>query len=273
MFDPSLSRFERIMVALTWIFSILVLLFLMAPIITIVPLSFTSDSLLSYPIPEWSTRWYEKLWASDMWMRSLWNSLTIAFFATLIATILGTMASVGLTDPRFPFRGLVTAILLTPMIVPIIITAVASYFFYATLGLTNSYSGMILAHGILGTPFVVITVSATLQGFDHNQTRAAYSLGARPLMAFFTVMMPQIQPGVISGALFAFVTSFDEVIVALFIAGTEQLTLPRQMFSGIRENIDPTIAAVATIMIIVSLIALFGAQTLAARTERIQGKQ
>lgn len=268
--DPSLSKSERISVIATWIAALLVILFLMAPIITIVPLSFTSDSLLSYPIPDWSLRWYEVLFGSDMWMRALWNSLYIAFFATILAMILGTVASVGLTSPNFPFKGAVMGLLLTPMIVPIIITAVASYFFYAKLGLTNSYLGMILAHALLGTPFVVITVTATLLGFDSNQVRAAYSLGCKPIPTFFKIVVPQIQPGIISGGLFAFVTSFDEVIVALFMAGTEQFTLPRQMFAGIRENIDPTIAAVASVMILISLVLLLGIQWVTARSEKLK---
>jgi putative spermidine/putrescine transport system permease protein len=268
--DPSLSKSERISVIATWIAALLVILFLMAPIITIVPLSFTSDSLLSYPIPDWSLRWYEVLFGSEMWMRALWNSLYIAFFATILAMILGTVASVGLTNPNFPFKGAVMGLLLTPMIVPIIITAVASYFFYAKLGLTNTYLGMILAHALLGTPFVVITVTATLLGFDTNQVRAAYSLGCKPIPTFFKIVVPQIQPGIISGGLFAFVTSFDEVIVALFMAGTEQFTLPRQMFAGIRENIDPTIAAVATVMILISLVLLLGVQWVTARSEKLK---
>jgi putative spermidine/putrescine transport system permease protein len=268
--DPSLSKSERISVIATWIAALLVILFLMAPIITIVPLSFTSDSLLSYPIPDWSLRWYEVLFGSEMWMRALWNSLYIAFFATILAMILGTVASVGLTNPNVPFKGAVMGLLLTPMIVPIIITAVASYFFYAKLGLTNTYLGMILAHALLGTPFVVITVTATLLGFDTNQVRAAYSLGCKPIPTFFKIVVPQIQPGIISGGLFAFVTSFDEVIVALFMAGTEQFTLPRQMFAGIRENIDPTIAAVATVMILISLVLLLGVQWVTARSEKLK---
>ncbi|SNZ08415.1 ABC transporter permease [Cohaesibacter gelatinilyticus] len=271
--DPSLSKSERISVIATWIAALLVILFLMAPIITIVPLSFTSDSLLSYPIPDWSLRWYEVLFGSEMWMRALWNSLYIAFFATILAMILGTVASVGLTSPNFPFKGAVMGLLLTPMIVPIIITAVASYFFYAKLGLTNTYLGMILAHALLGTPFVVITVTATLLGFDTNQVRAAYSLGCKPIPTFFKIVVPQIQPGIISGGLFAFVTSFDEVIVALFMAGTEQFTLPRQMFAGIRENIDPTIAAVATVMILISLVLLLGVQWVTARSEKLRNKK
>ncbi|MEP1651942.1 MAG: ABC transporter permease [Paracoccaceae bacterium] len=268
MFDPSLTRSERVGVLATFAVAVLIIGFLILPILTIVPLSFTADSILSYPVENWSLRWYRVLIDNPIWGQVLKNSLFIASVATVLATILGTLAAIGLTRRDCPWPGTLTAFLLTPMIVPVIITGVSSYFFYTKLGLTNSFTGMILAHSILGTPFVVITVSATLQGFDENQRRAAYSLGARPWMAFRTVIMPQIAPGIISGALFAFITSFDEVIVALFIAGTEQYTLPRQMFSGIRENLDPTIAAVATVMIVVSLAILTLAQFAAARSQK-----
>lgn len=262
MLNDSLSYGERCTVVATWATALLVLMFLITPIIAIIPLSFTSDSLLSYPLPDWSLRWYVELWNSPVWMRALKNSLIVAAGATGLATIMGTATAVALNHRSCPWPGVLTAFLMTPMIVPVIITAVASYFFYSRLGLTNTFIGMIFAHTILGAPFVVITVSATLKGFDANQVRAAYSLGAKPLHAFCTVTLPQILPGVVSGAVFAFVTSFDEVIVALFIAGAEQFTLPRQMFSGIRENLDPTIAAVATVMVLVSLGILGLAQIL-----------
>jgi putative spermidine/putrescine transport system permease protein len=157
------------------------------------------------------------------------------------------------------------------MIVPLVITAVGVYFFYAPLGLTHSYTGLILAHTALGAPFVVITVSATLAGFDHSLTRAAASLGAAPVTVFFRVTLPLILPGVISGALFAFATSFDEVVIALFVAGPEQRTLPRQMFSGIRENISPTIAAVATILVVVAVALLTATELLRRRSDRLRG--
>lgn len=268
MLDPSLTRPERTAVRLTFAFAWLVIAFLVLPIIVIMPLSFTGDTLLSYPIDDWSLRWYRVLINEPVWAEVLKNSLVIALASSALATFLGTLASVGLTRPLCPASGVLTGFLLLPMIVPIIITGVASYFFYSKLGLTNSFAGMILAHTILSTPFVVITVSATLQGFDGNQRRAAAILGARPLHAFRTVVMPQIMPGIVSGALFAFVISFDEIVVALFIAGGEQYTLPRQMFAGIRENLDPTIAAVATVMIVASLLILGLAQYLALRSNR-----
>ncbi len=225
-----------------------VLLFLLLPILVIVQLSFSASSFLAYPMPGFSLRWYEQLFTSAEWARAAKNSFIVAPAATLIATVLGTMTAVGLARAQFPGKGLLMSILIAPMVVPIVVVGVACYLFFARIGLADSYLGLIAVHAALGAPFVVTTVLATLQGFNHNLVRASLSLGASPLATFFRVTLPVIAPGVISGALFAFATSFDEVVVTLFIAGPEQVTLPRQMFTGIRENINPTIAAVATLL-------------------------
>ena len=227
-----------------------VLLYLLVPILAIIPLSFSSSSFLAYPMPGWSLQWYHNLFTSAEWVRAAKNSFIVAPAATLIATVLGTAAAVGLARGNFPGKGLVMALLIAPMVVPVVVVAVACYLFFARLGLADSYVGLIVVHAALGAPFVVTTVLATLQGFNHNLVRASLSLGAGPLKTFFKVTLPVIAPGVISGALFAFATSFDEVVVTLFIAGPEQSTLPRQMFTGIRENINPTIAAAATLLIL-----------------------
>ena len=226
-----------------------VLGFLLLPILVIIPLSFSSSSFLVYPMPGWSLRWYENLFTSAEWGRAARNSFIVAPAATLIATTLGTLAAVGLVNTKLPFKGLLMSLLIAPMVVPIVVVGVATYLFFAPLGLADSYAALILVHAALGAPFVLTTVLATLQGFDQNLVRASLSLGETPLRSFFRITLPVIAPGVISGALFAFATSFDEVVVALFLAGPEQLTLPRQMFNGIRENISPTIAAVATLLI------------------------
>jgi putative spermidine/putrescine transport system permease protein len=252
-------------------FCVLVLIYLVLPILAIIPISFTSDTMLSYPMPSLSMRWYHEFFNSVMWTLSMKNSFIIAFATTALATALGTLAALGLTMSDFPFKGVVTGIMIMPMVVPIVISAVGIYFFFSWVGLTSTYLGMILAHTALATPFVVITVTATLQGFNRNQIRAGTSLGASPVTVFFMVTLPQILPGVISGALFAFVTSFDEVVVALFIAGSEQYTLPRQMFAGIREKYNPTIAAVATMMIVVSIMLLVTVELLRRRSERLRG--
>ncbi|ODU58256.1 MAG: polyamine ABC transporter permease [Comamonadaceae bacterium SCN 68-20] len=230
--------------------SVLVLLFLLLPILVIIPLSFSDSTFLVYPIPGWSLKWYRNLFESAEWTRAARNSFIIAPAATAIATTLGTMAAVGLARANFAFRGLLMSLLIAPMVVPIVVVGVSTYLFFANLGLSDSYIALILVHAALGAPFVLTTVLATLQGFNQNLVRASLSLGANPLSTFFRITLPVIAPGVISGALFAFATSFDEVVVVLFLGGPNQVTLPRQMFNGIRENITPTIAAVATLLIV-----------------------
>lgn len=179
----------------------------------------------------------------------------------------------GLASSNLPFRNTIMALLISPMIVPVIISAAAMYFFYTRLGLSQTYLGVILAHAALGTPFVVITVTATLSGFDHSLVKAAASLGANPVYTFRHITFPLIRPGMISGGLFAFGTSFDEVVVALFLTGAEQKTVPRQMWSGIREQISPTILAVATLLIFMSVCLLVTLEVLRRRNVRIRGIQ
>jgi putative spermidine/putrescine transport system permease protein len=232
------------------LFCIGVLVYLLAPILAIIPLSFSSSSFLAYPMPGWSLQWYQNLFTSDEWARAAKNSFIVAPAATLIATVLGTLTAVGLARANFRGKGLLMSVLIAPMVVPIVVVGVACYLFFARIGLADTYTGLIVVHAALGAPFVVTTVLATLQNFNHNLVRASLSLGAGPVQTFFRVTLPVIAPGVISGALFAFATSFDEVVVTLFIAGPQQVTLPRQMFTGIRENINPTIAAVATLLIL-----------------------
>ena len=227
-----------------------VLAYLLLPILAIIPLSFSASSFLSYPVPGWSMQWYHNLFTSEDWGRAAKNSFIVAPAATVIATTLGTLTAVGLARVQFAGKGLLMSILIAPMVVPIVVVGVSTYLFFARIGLADTYTGLILVHAALGAPFVVTTVLATLQGFNHNLVRASLSLGAGPVETFFRVTRPVIAPGVISGALFAFATSFDEVVVTLFIAGPQQVTLPRQMFTGIRENITPTIAAVATLLIL-----------------------
>ncbi|GAA0762649.1 ABC transporter permease [Ideonella azotifigens] len=240
------------------LFSLGVLLYLLLPILAIMPLSFSASSFLAYPMPGWSLQWYHNLFTSDEWARAAKNSFIVAPAATVIATTLGTLTAVGLARANFPGKGLLMSVLIAPMVVPIVVVGVACYLFFARIGLSDTYAGLIIVHAALGAPFVVTTVLATLQNFNHNLVRASLSLGAGPLQTFFRVTLPVIAPGVISGALFAFATSFDEVVVTLFIAGPDQVTLPRQMFTGIRENINPTIAAVATLLILFTT-ALMGA--------------
>jgi putative spermidine/putrescine transport system permease protein len=296
----------------------LVFLFLIAPILIVIPLSFNAEpyftftpKMLAFDPTGYSLRWYDTLltlghsntdgvrdgaWWSEVWHRSTWvqaakNSFWVGLWATILATTLGTVAALGLSRPEMPYRRLIMALLISPMIVPIIIIAVGMSFFFAkacvspdsAMGaifgyflsekgcLANSHLGIIVAHAVLGIPFVIITVTATLSGFDQSLIRASQSLGASPRTTFFKVIMPLILPGIISGALFAFVTSFDEVVAVLFIAGPDQQTIPRQMFNGIREAISPAILAVATILVVISVLLLTAVELLRRRSDRLRG--
>ena len=265
------SGIERVWHYMFLVFCAAVLFFLIAPTLAIVPLSFNSEPWFNYPLAGLSLRWYRDFFTSARWQDAMYNSVIVAIFATTLATGLGTLAALGLSRGRLPARGLIMSVLISPMIVPVVISAVAMYFFYADVHLVNTYPGIILAHTALATPFVVITVTATLTGFDHTLSRAAASLGASPLYVFRKVVLPIILPGVISGALFAFVTSWDEVVVVLFLASPAQRTLPLQMFSGIREQISPTITAVATMLLVLSVVLLTAVEMLRRRAQRLRG--
>ncbi|HEY9081265.1 ABC transporter permease [Magnetovibrio sp.] len=255
-----------------------VLFFLILPILVIIPLSFNAEpfftftkGMMTLEPSAYSLRWYQAIVDNPNWMLAIKNSFIIGFFATIVSTVLGTMAAVGLSSQNMPFKRLIMALLLSPMIVPLIIIAAGMFFFYTKFNLAGSYVGLIIAHAALGVPFVIITVTATLSGFDKSLYHAGLSMGASPLKTFFDVVVPLIRPGVISGAMFAFVTSFDEVVVVLFLAGPGQRTIPRQMFSGLREQINPTILAVATLLILVSIAFLLTLELLRRRSERLRG--
>ena len=258
----------------------LVFFFLIAPLFVILPLSFNAEQYIHFSAkmlaldPEgFSLRWYEDMiyGTKNPWGLATKNSLIIAFFATIGSTLLGTVAALGLSSRHMPYKAAFMALLISPMIVPLIISGTAIFFFMAKVGLAATHTGIIIAHIILGTPFVVITVTATLTGFDHSVTRAAASLGSNPVNTFRKITLPLIMPGVISGALFAFVTSFDEVIVVLFLAGLENTTIPIQMWVGLREQLSPTILAVATCLIVMSTLILVSAELLRRRSERLRG--
>lgn len=256
----------------------LIFFFLIMPIVIVIPLSFNAvpyftftPEMLTFDPAGYSLKWYEDFFTNLNWQGAVKNSLVIAVFATLISTTLGTVAALGLSRPEMPYKSAIMGILISPMIVPLIISAAGMYFFYSKVGLSSTYTGVILAHAALGTPFVVITVTATLVGFDHSLVRAAATLGASPQRTFFRIIVPLILPGVISGALFAFITSFDEVVVVLFVGSYEQRTIPWQMFSGIREQISPTILAVATLLVVVSIMLLTSVELLRRRGERLRG--
>ncbi|WP_135502517.1 ABC transporter permease [Roseovarius aestuariivivens] len=256
----------------------LIFFFLITPIVVVMPLSFNAEDFFTFT-PEmlrldpegYSLKHYRDFFTSPDWQQALWNSVTIAPVATLLSVTFGTLAAIGLSSEHVPFKRAIMAILISPMIVPLIISAAGMYFFYSRLGLQGTYWGVVLAHAALGIPFVIITVTATLVGFDRSLTRAAANMGANPVTTFFRVQMPLILPGVISGGLFAFITSFDEVVVVLFVGSAGQKTLPWQMFTGLREQISPTILAVATILVAISIVLLATVEVLRRRSERLRG--
>lgn len=263
--------------------------FLIAPIAVVIPLSFNAENFFTFT-PEmlrfdpegYSLKHYRDFFSNPDWQSAMWNSIKIAPVATVISVSLGTLAAIGLSQPHVPARRAIMAILISPMIVPLIISATGMFFFYSkigiwmedSLGLSKDISGyvkVILAHAVLGIPFVIITVTATLVGFDRSLTRAAANMGAGPVRTFFKIQMPLILPGVISGALFAFITSFDEVVVVLFVGSASQKTLPWQMFTGLREQISPTILAVAAVLVAFSIVLLTTVEFLRRRSERLRG--
>ena len=269
----------------------LVFFFLIAPLVAIIPISFSqspfmvfTEGMMSWPPdPEaWSLRWYRYMVGictdenlttpcSNKWMIGTVNSFFVGFVSTFFATTLGTLAALGLSRPHMPYKALIMSILISAMIVPLIITAAGMFFFYAKINLVYTFTGIILAHIALSTPFVVITVTATLVGFDMNMVRASQSLGARPVRTFFKVIMPLILPGVISGALFAFITSFDEVVIVMFMASLDQLTIPKQMWAGIRQEISPVILCMATCLVALSIFLLTTVELLRRRSEKMRG--
>jgi putative spermidine/putrescine transport system permease protein len=246
-----------------YVYCALVLIFLIAPLLVIVPLSFNAEpyftftpKMLALDPTGWSYRWYEELQRNPQWVEAVKNSFIIAVFSTFIATVLGTLAAIGLSRPHMPYRGLIMALVLSPMIVPVIVVAAGMSFVYGSWGLAQTHLGLILAHATLGVPFVVITMTATLAGFDRRLVQASASLGASPITTFFSVTLPLVAPGLAAGALFAFATSFDEVVTVLFLGGPDQTTIPRQMWSGIREQMSPAILAAATLLICVAATLL-----------------
>lgn len=248
----------------------LVIGFLVLPILAVIPLSFNPGTFLTFPDQAWSLRWYRTLAQSPQWGAALRNSLIVASATAAIATPLGTLAAIGLWRTNRRTARLLLAAIGAPLLVPVIVVAIGFYFLFAPLGLANSYIGLVLAHTALAAPFVVIVVRAALEGFDSQLLRAAASLGARPHIVTLKIMVPSIAPGVAAGAVFAFMTSFDETVAALFLAGPHQRTLPLQMFEGVREQISPAITAAATLLVIASTLLLGAAELLRRRGEGLQ---
>jgi putative spermidine/putrescine transport system permease protein len=256
-----------------WTWTIVVLLFLVAPIATIMPIAFSSGSFLSYPLPGFSLRWFRLVFEPYPWLFALRNSLIVAAFTVLLAVPLGTIAAFGLRGPHFSGKTVVRLILLSPMVVPVVIVGLAATLALSRIGLQGSFTGMIVMHAALALPFVIVPVSATLKGLDPNFSRAAASLGASPWSVFWSVNLPLVMPGVASGAAFAFITSFDEVVVALFVSSPSTLTLPRQLFSGLRDELTPALVAISFILIVLSCLLMLCVEYLRARTDRRRAQE
>lgn len=245
----------------------LVLLFLIAPSLLVIPLSFSADRYLTFPPSGWSTRWYEAYLGALEWREATVVSLTAATLTTILSTVLGTMAAYGMHSVSARLSRAAYLMFTLPLIIPGILIAIGIFLFYAQAGLNNTLTGIVLAHSVMALPLVVITVASGLKGYDMSQELAARSLGASRPWAFMTVTLPQIKIAILSGALLAFITSLDEVVISLFIAGGDNATLTRRMFNALRDELDPTIAAISTLLIALSM-GLLAASHLAQRARR-----
>ncbi|WP_157252104.1 ABC transporter permease [Nonomuraea typhae] len=241
--------------------------YLVLPVFVVIPASFSASSFLEFPPKEWSARWYENFFTDPTWLDSALASLRVAVLVTLLSLVLGTAAALGVVRGRYPLRALVSGLLMAPVLVPYVIVGLAVYATFLELGLTQTTLGFVLVHTALAVPYVVITVSSSLVSFDRRLEQAAMSLGAGPVSTFARVTLPLIAPGLAAGALFAFVTSFDEVVTGVFLSGPDLTTLPVQMWSGVRVQIDPTVAAVST-MLLLATLALFATAGLSRLVRR-----
>jgi putative spermidine/putrescine transport system permease protein len=251
--------------ALRITFATLAVGFLVAPLLAILPLAFTSSEILSYPIPQFSLRWFNEIFTEPVWYNAILNSFIISGGATLLSTVLGCAAALGLRH-RMPLGGAIKVLFLLPMVVPAVVIGVGMQMMYVQFGLQSTFLGTIFAHTVIAVPFVIVIVSSALKGVDQRLVHAALSLKASPVVAFWTVTFPLILPGVLSGAVLAFATSLDEVVLTLFVAGPNQRTLARQMFSTVRDNISPAIAAAAFLFIVGTIIV--GVLMLALRSPK-----
>lgn len=258
---------------LMYAYAAALLAFILVPLLIIVPMSFTSGNSLAFPTPGFSLRWYQELVDNSRWLTSFINSIVVASAATLLSCLLGIPAAISLAWGSFPGKRIVYAVVAAPLVAPIVIVGVAAFSFFAAAGLTGSRWALILTHTALAVPVMLTTVVASLSGFDRTLVRAAASLGAGHARTFFRVILPLIAPGVVSGAIIAFIISFDEVVVASFLTSGEQRTLPRMIFSGVRESISPAIASVAVLLVVFSAVLLGALAWLQARSARLRSQE
>ena len=238
------------------VLGVLTVIFLVGPMLVVIPMSFTEARILSWPPRGFSLQWYQQLFDEPRWSRGFVNSVQVAVLTALLSTVLGTLGAMGIVRGRFPGRGLANALILSPLIVPVIIIAIGFFAFFSVTKMTGTIVGMVLAHTALAVPFVIINVGAILRTMDRNLELAAASLGASPVRTFWRITFPIILPGVVAGALFAFITSWDEIVVSIFMTTTRFRTLPVVMWEQVRQVVDPTVAAVATVVLGVTTTAL-----------------
>lgn len=250
-----------------WLYVVasIIMLLLVLPTFIVIPMSFSDSQYLEFPPSNWSSRWYEVYFGSTKWMRATATSVQVAIITMLVATPLGTMAAYALFVSGHRASRVLFMLLITPMIVPVILIAIGTFYAYGRVGLNNTITGLVLAHTAMAIPLVMIVITAALRSYDLNQERVARSLGATRTKAFFQITLPQIRFSVITASLLSFLTSFDEVIIAIFVSGGVNATLTKHMFSALRDFIDPTIAAISTIMVLVSTILLLMTQFIGAR--------
>lgn len=265
-------RAERLRGLAMYAYAALLLAFMLVPLLIIVPMSLTSGTALTFPTPGYSLRWYQELVDDPRWLSSFWNSVIIAATSTLLSCLLGIPAAIGLAWGQFPGKRAIYAVVAAPLVMPVVVVGVAAYFHFATLGLAASKWAIILTHTAMAVPVMITTVVASLAGFDRTLVRAAASLGAGTARIFFRVILPLIAPGVVSGAIIAFIISFDEVVVASFLSTGGERTLPRMIFSGVRESLSPAIASVAVLLVGFSAVLLGIIAWLQARAARLRAR-
>lgn len=249
-----------------YVLAVITMVLLVTPTLIVIPMSFSDSQYLEFPPENWSTRWYQNYFNSDEWMRATATSLKAAFLTMLVATPVGVVAAYGLHTSRFAFVRFAFVLLITPMMVPVVLVAIGAFYVFVKIKLLYSLTGLVLAHSILALPLVLIVTGSALKSYDMNQELAARSLGAPRWKAFLTITLPQIRFAVVTAALLSFLTSFDEVVIAMFISGGDNPTLTRNMFNALRDQIDPTIAAISTIMIIVTSLLMVLAQLFGRRS-------
>lgn len=250
-----------------------ILVALISPILVIIPMSFTSAAFFQFPPPGYSLKWYQILLERGDWLNSIGESLQIALLTAILSTVMGTMAACAFARLNFPGKKAFMSIMVAPMVVPAIIMGIALYHFFAPIQFIDTLTGVVMSHSILAIPIVFVTVTASLKGVDRNLELAAMGLGSTPIGAFFKVTVPLIRPGILSGTLFAFITSFDELVVTIFLAGAQTKTLPVIMWENMRTQVDPSIAAISTIMIIGTVLLFLFQEWVNAKAAKLKYHQ